>query len=251
MPMEDPVRLCPMRQVTIQGLVGRKELNGSPGLILGQIDAPRERWPVRVWGNSGTVEVKVKAANLVVRRTELFERLDEAMVDEILQGPQALPTVVSALLSCSRRLATRATDTWRRRLAGLSRAHGVLVASSIHQSAQSYFWKQRYATALMETRKLQCHRAAAPDPHRFQGHDVSVEVKALRAMEDDPRQVHHFMERYEGMLGQFQPEAVRIGEALHKKGGTDLMIAVLETYLSPHMQRMGNVAWHGIGDWYM
>eukprot|EP00966_Prymnesium_polylepis_P010545 243144-Prymnesium_polylepis.2 len=56
--------ICPNQKVMVQGLSGRKDLNGCVGLVLGPKDATSERWPVRVYTAGGEVEVKIKGINL-------------------------------------------------------------------------------------------------------------------------------------------------------------------------------------------
>jgi hypothetical protein len=255
-----PAPLCPMRQVVVHGLAGRKELNGRAGLIVGPLELSNDRWPVRVWahGTHPVEVVKLKGGNLSARLdVRTFELLGNAQIVALLTSSSTAPEVVANLLCCSRRLASFAAETWRDRLAGLSVSQAQLVTSEMRNATKgspsfvhsAMEWKERY----IEQRQRHCNERdrlqSAPDPHAFHGLDVSAEVTALKALEADLRLAYPDMNDRVGMLGQCKPETRRIGQALHRKGGWVLMQGVAETYTSPGMFKLCNYAWDKIGGW--
>ena len=91
---------------------------------------------------------------------------------------------------------------------------------------------------------LDAQRSAEPTPDNFRGVDVCEEYATLRAIVDSPAQVHPAMGSYEGFLGQFKQTSTALGTALFQKGGRDLMVAFLDTYVHDSMlKRTVDFAW--------
>jgi hypothetical protein len=54
-------------KVALQGLISRPGINGCRGVVIGDFDSEKQRWPVRVMKHKGNnEELLVKPANLVV-----------------------------------------------------------------------------------------------------------------------------------------------------------------------------------------
>lgn len=234
--------LRPQRQVVVQGLASRQDLNGCPGRILSRQNAA-ERWPVRVYAGGGSEDVRVKSANLYARAPPLYEMLEEGLWSMLLET--APPATAARLLCCSRALARLAERTWKERFHRLGPSWSVLATRQLKGYVSgAKQWREKYARAVSDVRKADAQRAAEPTPDNFRGVDVCEEYATLRAIVDSPAQVHPAMGSYEGFLGQFKQTSTALGTALFQKGGRDLMVAFLDTYVHDSMlKRTVDFAW--------
>ena len=120
------------------------------------------------------------------------------------------------------------------------------MASADHAAARwlAREWREKYAHTLSVVRKAAAQRAAEPDPKDVRGVNVCEEYAALRSILDSPAQVHPAMSAYEGFLGQFKEASTALGTALFRKGGRNLMVAFLESYVpESHVRRTVDFAW--------
>lgn len=227
--------LCPQKQVVVSGLNARKDLNGLRGRILGP-QADGCRWPVQVYMIGGGFEqVRMKSSNLEVHAAPIFELLDDDTLEILLL--RSPPAATAQLLCCACSTARLALWTWNTRFRRLSPQWEKLARRQLSHMESAEQWREKYAQALSTERKANALLAAEPTPKSLRGINVCEEYATLRAILDSPAQVRPEMGTYEGFLGQFKQTSTALGAALFQKGGRDLMVAFLESYVHEALAR--------------
>jgi len=93
-------------RVRVRGLQGRPELNGCVGVVIGQFDSDKLRWPVRVLVQSGdatsTVEVMLRRENLEAEgRESILNSIAFPDLEAQLGGPGAVAMAMPMALNAS------------------------------------------------------------------------------------------------------------------------------------------------------
>jgi hypothetical protein len=93
-------------RVRVRGLQGRPELNGCVGVVLGQFDGGKQRWPVRVHVHSGdatsTVEVMLRHENLEAEgRESILNSIAFPDLEAQLAGTGNVATAMATAMNAS------------------------------------------------------------------------------------------------------------------------------------------------------